>query len=238
MPRIDLHAHVLTARYEEELDAPLPPHRPEALKAFMERYEIDAAVVSIGGAVGVASAQLARLGNEELAELVRAEPGRFAALAIVPFTPDDPEPALAELEHALDTLALDGVSLFTNHAGTYLGDAAFEPLFAELDRRGAYAFVHPTFPRGGWPLEHPPWLYEFPFETTRALANLIYSGALERYPRVRLQFAHLGGAALFLAHRLASLAAREPELARAAPAGALEYLRRSEEHTSELQSRI
>ncbi len=55
------------------------------------------------------------------------------------------------------------------------------------------------------------WLYEFIFETTRALANLIYSGTLERYPNIRLQVAHLGGTAPFVAHRLASLAAREPE---------------------------
>jgi len=224
--RVDFHAHVLTPRYGERLRAPVPPHRLADLEAFMERFEIDAAVVSMGGGGPVADAGLARAGNEELAELVRARPHRFGALAILPFTPDGPDAALAELEHALDTLALDGVALFTNHAGTYLGDPAFEPLFAELDRRSAYAFVHPTFPPGGWPLQHPPWLYEFPFETTRTLANLIYSGTLERHPNVRLQFAHLGGAALFLAHRLASLAPREPALATAAPEGALEYLRR------------
>jgi 6-methylsalicylate decarboxylase len=60
----------------------------------------------------------------------------------------------------------------------------------------------------------------------RALANLIYSGTFERYPNIRWQVAHLGGAALFLAHRLASLTAREPHLAERAPAGALEYLAR------------
>jgi 6-methylsalicylate decarboxylase len=52
--------------------------------------------------------------------------------------------------------------------------------------------------------DHPVWLYEFPFDTTRALANLAYSGTLERWPAIRLQLAHLGGAAPFLAHRLAA----------------------------------
>ena len=70
------------------------------------------------------------------------------------------------------------------------------------------------------------WLYEFTFETVRAVANLIYSGALERYPRIRFQLAHLGGAVPFLAHRIASLADRVPEAASQAPAGALEYLKR------------
>ena len=86
-------------------------------------------------------------------------------------------------------------------------------------------FVHPTFPPNGQPLpQHPIWLYEFPFETTRAIANLIYGGAFERHPNVRWQFAHLGGTAPFLAHRLASLAEREPDKAMSAPAGALAYL--------------
>jgi 6-methylsalicylate decarboxylase len=74
--------------------------------------------------------------------------------------------------------------------------------------------------------QHPVWLYEFPFDTTRAIANLIYSGTLERCPRIRLQVSHLGGTAPFLAHRLASLEAREPARATGAPAGALAYLRR------------
>ena len=70
------------------------------------------------------------------------------------------------------------------------------------------------------------WLYEFVFDTTRAVVNLIYSGTLERCRRVRLQVAHLGGTAPFLAHRIASLADREPERAGLAPSGALALLAR------------
>lgn len=226
--RVDLHAHVLTAGYQATLRGrSFPSQTVEALTRFMERYEIDAAVVSMGGALEAHTADAARLGNEELAELIRAEPGRFGAVAIVPFTPEDPGVALREIEYALDTLGLDGVALFSNHAGAYLGEPAWEDVFAELDRRGAYAFVHPAAaPTGAVLARYPPWLFEYPFDTTRALTNLIYRGFLERYPRVRLQFAHLGGAAPFLAHRLASLADREPEKATGAPAGALAYLQR------------
>jgi predicted TIM-barrel fold metal-dependent hydrolase len=136
------------------------------------------------------------------------------------------EASLAELERCLDELDLDGVMLLSNTAGVYLGDPELEPLFEALDARGAYAFLHPGFPPHKPPLGHPIWLYEFPFETVRAVTNLIYGGSLERYPRIRFQLSHLGGAAPFLAHRIASLADREPEQAGAAPAGALEYLRR------------
>jgi predicted TIM-barrel fold metal-dependent hydrolase len=117
--------------------------------------------------------------------------------------------------------------LLTNVQGTYLGEEVWDALFDELDRRGAYVFVHPVTGPYQLPLSHwPVWLHEFPFDTTRALVQLIYSGTLERCPNIRFQFAHLGGTAPFLAERIASLAAREPQLATAAPAGAREYLRR------------
>ncbi len=234
MPRIDMHAHVLPASYIESLPPQLAAtHRPipvEALDAVMQRYAIDAAVVSVGppgvffGDQGRAG-ELARILNEELAGIVRAAPQRFAALATLPLP--DVDAALHELSQALDVLELDGVMVVSQVAGVYLGDPALEPLMAELDRRETYVFVHPTFPPNGQPLAHHPiWLYEFPFETTRAIANLIYSGTFERHPSIRWQFAHLGGTAPFLAQRLASLADREPEQVASAPAGALAYLSR------------
>jgi predicted TIM-barrel fold metal-dependent hydrolase len=233
--RIDMHAHVISPGYLAGLRGPdggappLPPATLEGLEAMLARYDIDAAVISPGppgvffGDQGRAN-ELGRTVNEELAAIARAAPSRFAALATLPLP--DPGAAVAELGHALDRLGMDGVWLLSHVAATYLGAPEWEPLYAELDRRGAYVFVHPAFPPFPPPLEHPVWLYEFPFDTTRAIANLIYGGTFERYPRIRFQFAHLGGTAPFLAHRIASLADREPERATAAPAGALGYLRR------------
>ena len=228
--RIDCHAHVHPPAYRAALGTvPLPPTDLAGLHASMERYEIDAAVISVGppGAfIGDAAdpATLARLANDGIAAVVHDQPQRFAGLATLPLP--NLAASLAELDRSLDDLALDGVMLLSNVAGTYLGDPALEPLFAALDDRGAYVFVHPGFPPHPLPLPHPVWLYEFPFETVRAVANLIYSGTLERHPGVRWQLSHLGGAAPFLAHRIASLADREPERAGQAPAGALAYLSR------------
>ena len=116
--------------------------------------------------------------------------------------------------------------LLSNVAGTYLGD----PDSSRCSPRSTSATPTCSSTRAFRPraaaAHHPVWLYEFPFETVRAVANLIYSGTLERHPRIRIQLSHLGGAAPFLAHRLASLADREPEQAAQAPAGALGYLRR------------
>ena len=237
MTRLDLHAHVIADDYRARLrralggEPPLPPASLDALQAMMDRYRIDAAVISTGppGAdVGdqAHATELARVANESLAGIVARDPSRFAALAVVPLP--DLDAACDELAHALDQLELDGVFLLTNVAGTYLGDAAWEPLYAELDRRGAYVFVHPTVPPYPMPPGdgYPAWLLEFPFETTRALAHLIFTGVIERYPGIRFQFSHLGGATPFLARRLASLAAREPQRAAAATAGVAEYLTR------------
>jgi predicted TIM-barrel fold metal-dependent hydrolase len=236
MARIDAHAHVVPPGYLELLKLPdgrpfpLPPAPRDALFETMERFGIDAAVISTGppgaflGDAGRAR-ELARAANEGLAGVVRAEPTRFAGLAVLPLP--DVEASLAELAYALDTLGLDGVMLLTNVAGTYVGDPAWDPVFDELERRGAYVFLHPGFPPHALPLpSHPVWLYEFPFDTTRALTHLVYSGTLERCPSIRLQAAHLGGAAPFLAHRIASLEAREPQLATRAPQGAVTYLSR------------
>jgi predicted TIM-barrel fold metal-dependent hydrolase len=237
MPRIDLHVHLIPDAYRRLLGAagrdrpPVPGWGLDELLARMERFEIDGAAVSTGvpGAyIGDQSQanELARAANESIAELVRSEPDRLAGMALLPLP--DTGAALDELDYALDELGLDGVMLLSNTAGIYLGDPRWEPLYEELDRRGTYVFVHPAAPPYALPLgrEHPLYLYEFPFDTTRALAQLIYSGSLERHPAIRLQFAHLGGTAPFLALRLASLAQFEPERGQAAPAGALEYLRR------------
>lgn len=233
--RVDTHVHHLTDGYRnalerEELGFPLPPWSREMTLKFMDTYGIDAAVTSPSppgvffGDQGKAR-ELARLCNEETAELLRSDPSRFGGLAMLPLP--DPDDAIAELDHALDELELDGVILFSNVDGIYPGDALWEPLFDQLDRRGAYVFLHPTSPKTPSPMpEAPVWLQEFPFETTRAVTRLIYSGTLERFPRIRFQLAHLGGTVPFLGNRIASLADREPELAAAAPAGARSYLRR------------
>jgi predicted TIM-barrel fold metal-dependent hydrolase len=70
------------------------------------------------------------------------------------------------------------------------------------------------------------WLIELPFETTRAIVNLLYSGTFDRCPSIRFQFAHLGGTAPFLAERIASLVAREPGFRAAIELEPREYLGR------------
>lgn len=220
--RIDAHMHFAPASYRAELRErslsafPLPAWSRRRALAFMDRQRIDTAVLSLSPP-GVAFGDqplgdhLARLVNDATAaEVASAPAGRFAGLAVLPLP--DVDRALTVLRHALDVLGLAGVVLLSNVGGRYPGDAEWAPLLDELDRRGAYVLVHPTAPP--YPAEqHPVWVYEFPFETTRAVASLISAGAGERWPRIRWQLAHLGGAVPFLAGRLAGLVDPAPALA-------------------------
>jgi 6-methylsalicylate decarboxylase len=124
----------------------------------------------------------------------------------------DVEATLSEVEYALDTLGSAGVGLLSNHEGVYLGDPRFEEVFEALDRRTAVAFVHPTvFTGSEIPSAHNAGspvptiqssVLEFVFDTTRAVANLISSGTLKRYPNVRIILSHAGGAVPLFADRL------------------------------------
>ena len=89
-------------------------------------------------------ADLAREVNEAGRRAVVDHPGRFGLFASLPLP--DVDAAMAEIAHCCDHLDVAGFALLTNIGGTYLGDTAFEPVFRELDRRGARLFIHPTSP--------------------------------------------------------------------------------------------
>ena len=109
--------------------------------------------------------------------------GRFGGFASLPLP--DVDGALEEITYAFDTLKLDGVVVLTNFNGVYLGDQRLDPVFDELNRRGAVIFIHPTSPIC-WQqsaLGYPRPMIEFTFDSTRAVVNLIFSGTLARCPQ-------------------------------------------------------
>lgn len=238
--RIDVHHHILPPEYVKALDsigasnsggASLPSWNAEAAIALMDRQGIATAITSISSP-GVYfgnrtfARDLARRCNEFSAKLLSDYPQRFGAIALLPLP--DVEAALQEIAYALDTLKLDGAILQASVGDQYLGDPAFDEVFAELNKRKATVLLHPTTPPGSDvpKLNLPPFIVEFVFDTTRAVANLIYNGTLERYSDISIILAHAGGTVPYLAGRFAMASDIMPELGRHAPQGAIAYLKR------------
>jgi 6-methylsalicylate decarboxylase len=217
--RVDVHAHYLPADYRQALldaghDQPdgfpvLPEWSAEAHLAMMDRVGIETSLLSVstpGVTFGDDPVEWARRVNESGAATVREHPGRFGLLASLPVP--DADAARDELAHALDRLDADGVVLLTHTDGVYLGDPRLEPVMAELHRRRAVVFVHPTSPAGFecTALGYPRPMLEFLLDTTRAIANLVLTGTLDRYDGIRLIVPHAGAALPVLADRLAGFA--------------------------------
>jgi 6-methylsalicylate decarboxylase len=213
---VDLHHHVIPDFYwdasNEDGNAAgginPPPWSLDGAIAYLDEAGIDVAVASIS-TPGVhfgddaAARKLARQVNEYLADVKRNRPDRFGGFAILPLP--DIEGALEQVEYALDVLELDGVSVMTNAGGSYLGDSRFDPIFAELQRRAAVVFVHPTASPD--PIAHtlglPDTLLDYPVDTSRAIAKLHFSNTLARTPDVKYVFVHAGGTIPFVASRFA-----------------------------------
>ena len=145
---------------------------------------------------------MARSVNEFAARTIAEHRGRFGGFASLPLP--DVDGALERFAYALDTLKLDGIVMLTNFNGVYLGDNRLDPVFDELNRRGAVVFIHPTSPIC-WQqsaLGYPRPMIEFTFDSTRAVVNLIFSGTTARCPKVRFIVPHAGGTLPFLARRI------------------------------------
>ncbi|WP_321964815.1 amidohydrolase family protein [Paraburkholderia sp. J7] len=236
--RIDVHHHLIPPAFvkamqargrDEVAGAKLPHWTPEMSIENMDAHGIATAILSLS-APGVnlggplQARDLARACNEFAADAIERHPGRFGSFAVLPmpFT----EHACREAAYALDVLNADGIVLLGSTDGHFLGDPRFDELMAELDRREAVVFVHPNMHKTSTELalSTPGFLVEFLCDTTRAATNLIFSGTLEKYPRIRWILAHAGGFLPYIAWRL-SLANGIPEMALNAPRGALHYIR-------------
>ena len=162
--------------------------------------------------------RLCRESNEYAARLAGDYARRFGIFASLPLP--DIDASLREIEYAFATLKADGVGLFTSYGNKWLGDAAFNPVFEELNRRNAVVYTHPNtasccrnlLPNVG------DGAIEWGTDTTRAIAQIIFGGAVQRYPNVRMIFSHGGGTMPFLVERF-SLMAKSGQFAPRFPQG-------------------
>jgi predicted TIM-barrel fold metal-dependent hydrolase len=153
-----------------------------------------------------AARDLAREMNEAGRRAVVDHPGRFGLFASLPLP--DVDAAIAEIAYCCDRLDVAGFTLLTNIGGTYLGDPAFQPVFRELDRRGARLFIHPTSP-ACWEhtsLGRPRPMLEFFFDTTRAVVDLVLNGTLARCRELVMIVPHAGATLPLVADRVGAFA--------------------------------
>ena len=237
--RIDVHAHIVPpflteaareAGYGASISAGFPRWTEELALDFMDENGIAATFNSVsqpGVHYGddVKARRLARQCNEFLAEVATRHPERFGSFAAVPLP--DVDGALAEIAYALDVLKLDAVGLLASYGASFLGDAKFDPVLSLLNERAATVFIHPNYHPSSKSLGMgiPGFLVEFPFDTTRAVANLIFTGALERFPRIKFILAHNGGNIPFLSWRLAMAPLIDPRFKQLSPESVLAAVR-------------
>lgn len=158
---------------------------------------------------------LARLLNDHIAEACRAHPTRFVGLGTVPM--QDPALAIEELERCVRDLRMPGIQIGTNINGLNIDDPSAIEVLTAAEQIGACVFVHPwdmlahavhrpvvslehdLVPQP--PIQHPRlaknwanWLIGMPFETALAIQSVLFGGVLEALPKLRIGFAHAGGA--------------------------------------------
>ena len=212
--RIDVHHHFSPPAWIAEVSGRplLNPANPnwtlEQSIEDMDRGGAAAAIISItnpGLYFGDAEVtrRLARACNEYGAELVQTHPTRFGLFAAMPLP--DVDATLAEIDYAYDTLNVDGIGLMTSYdENMWLGDPAFRPVMAELDRRRAVVHVHPTAANCCRNLTYgvAPGRMEYGTDTSRAIVGVSFSGDAALFPNIRFIWSHAGGSLPFLAGRI------------------------------------
>ncbi len=212
---VDVHSHnfpVLSAAEREQegawltaghfLGPPAPEWVAEKALAFMDAHGIALQLLSMPVD---APLEQTRAINDRGSVLAASLPDRLGFLATIPC--GDPRGAVDEITRAVDELGADGFVMSTNTGGAYFGDPIYDPVFAELDRRHATVFVHPSAPAG---LEltacgRPGPVLEFVFDTPRTVVDAVFARVFQRYPEMKMVLAHGGGALPAVWARVAAL---------------------------------
>ena len=225
--RIDIHAHHFPVEYLDRLDLYGGNHvtgliRKMNLQAagfsgleehlrHMDRSQVDLQILSVSGqlpyfAKEAEAVDAARLGNDIYASIVREFPKRFAAFACTPLP--HVQAAIDETRRALDDLGMVGVTAGTFVLGKTIADPSFDGWFAELNRRKAVLFIHPTGGGLGSRIIESTklvWPVGAPLEDTVCLLQFMQADFPSRFPDIKIILPHLGGFAPFLAARLDQL---------------------------------
>ena len=225
---IDIYTHIFPGDFFDHMSkaAPRLENIGKRMKAVTELHDLDARfrtmdrlgdyrqIISLPNppieeitdpALGP---QLARVANDAMAELVRRHPDRFPAF-VAAMSMHNMEETMTELHRAIGELGARGVQIFTHIAGRPLDDPEFAPLFAAMAEYDLPIWMHPTRTAavtdyGGeersrfemW------WCFGWPYDTSVAMARLVFSGLFDRHPGIKILTHHLGGMIPFFEGRI------------------------------------
>jgi predicted TIM-barrel fold metal-dependent hydrolase len=218
-PIIDIYCHIFPQRFFDEMTraAPNLTNIGMRLRGVTKLFDLDARfkemdqfgdyrqIISLPNPAieditepktGLA---LARIANDSMAELCRKHPERFPTFAAA-LCMTDIEGSIAEARRAVKDLGAGGVLLYTNVAGEPLDDPKFEPIFALMAELDLPIWLHPvgTASMPDYPSEKKSrfemwWCFHWPYETSVAMVRMVFSGLLDRYPKLKIITHHLGG---------------------------------------------
>jgi predicted TIM-barrel fold metal-dependent hydrolase len=225
--KIDGYAHISPPRYTEALRREFPGfHKQilgitpplfdmEARFRVMDAFAPVAQVLTVGPVPPLEhfaeprrATELARLANDEMAELMAQYPDRFvAAIALLPM--NDVEAALVEADRAIKELGFKGIYVHSNINGKPLDAPEFLPFFEKMAAYDLPIYIHPW--RGNDYAEYPgedeskyaiASTFGWPYETTAAMTRIVFSGLFERFPNLKIVTHHGGGMVSFYEQRI------------------------------------
>jgi 6-methylsalicylate decarboxylase len=221
--RIDIHSHMTPPLLLQTVGAEalggFAKWTPEQALAAMEQSGVATGMLSVPPHYDPMTVdRIARGCNEWSSRLAGDHPGKFGVFAFLPLPHIDI--TLREIQYAYDTLKVDGVGMYTNYGDKWLGDPYFNPVFEELERRKAIVFTHPITADCCKDLIKGigDGAIEWQTDTTRAITQMIFGGAQDHYPNVRMIWSHGGGTMPYLIERFTGMA-KSPRLASKFPGG-------------------
>ncbi len=228
MRKIDIFTHILPERYVTRMNEVAPGFKDTGKRMrgvpmlvdldvrfkVMDTFDGYQQVLSISTppieayANPIEAIDLARRANDGMADLVRRYPDRFPGfIASLPL--NNPEATLQEIERAIGDLGARGVQIFSNIAGKPLDAPEFLPLFDAMAGHDLPIWLHPyrsaefsdyaTEDRSQYEIW---WTFGWPYDTSAAMARLVFSGLFDRLPEIKIITHHLGAMAPYFEGRL------------------------------------
>ena len=216
---VDIYTHIFPDRFFQELERGSPKlgNMGKRLRSVRKLFDLDLRfrdmdavgddyrqIISLPNppiediAEGEVAKTLARVANDSMAELCQKHPDRFPAFAAA-VSMHDVDFSIAEAERAIK-MGARGVQTFTNIAGHPLDEPRFRPFFAAMAAHDLPIWLHPartsampdyaSEPRSRFEMW---WCFGWPYETTVAMARLVFAGVFDRHPRLKIITHHLGG---------------------------------------------